>query len=393
MNKDSEQKTNNATEGPMRDGYPDSYFKYHTEPATVLDFGLTPDQEERAKELHKKLIIFDGEFEVTWHDQIPDNVLKGGGSGGSFTVGVAGLENFHGLKSDFQVRRSDWWAESTLIKDIGYIGDKVRQHPDNLMPCYTAADYRRAKAEGKVGIMLDVQNTTSFGNNASALSDYYKLGIRRVQLTYNFNIFSGTGCMEPFDGGLSIFGKEVVEQLNDLNMLVDTAHCSSQTVIDAVEASSKPISCSHAGLKSLTPTNPRTQSDEAIQKVADNGGVFGIVSTPGALVGGPNCTVHDFVNSIEAAINIAGVDHVGFGLDHNAAASIEEWFTAPSWNPKSAAAVGVSIWPWSDGHKGMENHTGYPNLTRGLIARGYSDEDIAKIMGGNFLRLIEETIG
>jgi membrane dipeptidase len=90
-----------------------------------------------------------------------------------------------------------------------------------------------------------------------------------------------------------------------------------------------------------------------------------------------------------------GIDHVGFGTDLILAASLEEIFTAPEWGAAAQESVGVSesVWPWSNGHKGMENNSGYPNLTRGLVARGHSDDAIAKIMGGNILRLIEERIG
>ncbi len=136
-------------------------------------------------------------------------------------------------------------------------------------------------------------------------------------------------------------------------------------------------------------------TDEALKKLADKRGVFGLISTPGALNGTDRCTVADYVDSIDAAVNLMVVEQVGFGTDLLRAASVEEVFTAPEWNDKLREAVGVSIaiWPWSDGHVGMENNSGYPNLTRGSIAKGYSDEDVAKIMGGNFLRMIEETIG
>jgi membrane dipeptidase len=184
--------------------------------------------------------------------------------------------------------------------------------------------------------------------------------------------------------------------MNEIGILVDTGHCTSQTLMDAVETSSKPIACSHAGMRSRAPKNPRTQTDEALKALADKGGVFGIVSTPGAINDTPKCTAADYVDTIEAAVNLISIDHVAFGTDLILPASIEEIFTAPEWGPKAAASVGVAgdtIWPWSDGHKGMENNSGYPNLTRGLVAKGYSDQDIAKIMGGNFVRLIEETIG
>ena len=140
---------------------------------------------------------------------------------------------------------------------------------------------------------------------------------------------------------------------------------------------------------------PRSQTDEAIKKLADKGGVFGVISTPGALNGKNHCTVHDYLDNIDRAVDLAGVEHVGFGTDFVIASALDQILDGPDWSQAEREMVGVSVevWPWSDGHEGMENSSGCPNLTRGLVARGYSDDDIAKIMGGNWLRLIEETIG
>ena len=214
-----------------------------------------------------------------------------------------------------------------------------------------------------------------------------------MQLTYNRTVPAGTGCMEPRDGGLTLFGREVVERLNELGMLVDTGHCSPNTVIDAAAVSSKPIACSHAGLRSVAPAIRRTQPDAALRKLAETGGVFGVVSFPGTLVNADRCTVADYAANIEIAVNLMGIEHVGFAMDHVTGASLQEILTAPEWPRQAAKDVGVTFWPWSDGHLGLENHTGYPNLTRALVARGYKDDDIRKIMGGNWIRLIRDTIG
>lgn len=372
-----------------------SYYKFMTEFATVVDFGLTPDQEGRAKELHRKLIVFDSLMECSWYDELLGHLKKGGATAGSFSIGTAGLANWKGRTESITARSENWWTAETLVKDIAFVNEKALEHADEMMLCYTAADIRQAKAEGKVGFMLDVQNTDFIGKQIDRVKVMRDLGLRRIQMTYNRQNHAGVGCMEKRDGGLSIWGAEAIEVMNESGILVDTGHCKPQTVMDAVDASSKPIACSHAGMKSLVATNPRTQSDEVLRKLADSGCVFGLVSTPGALNGKDHCTVNDYLDSIEAAINLMGVDHVGFGTDLILAASLEEIFTAPEWGPAAQRAVGVSesVWPWSDGHTGMENNSGYPNLTRGLVARGHSDTDIAKIMGGNFLRLIEETVG
>ena len=199
--------------------------------------------------------------------------------------------------------------------------------------------------------------------------------------------------MDPRDGGVTAFGREAIERMNELGVIVDTGHTSPLTLVDAIEISSKPITCSHAGMRSVAPTNPRTHPDDALRALADAGGVFGVVGVPGTLANSEYASVTDFVDQIDKAVNLMGVDHVGFALDQVVGASKPEFLTAPDWPPEAAENVGVGLWPWSDGLDGMQNPSGYPNLTRGLVGLGYSDDDIAKIMGGNFLRVVEEVVG
>ncbi|KAL3905555.1 MAG: hypothetical protein SGARI_004407 [Bacillariaceae sp.] len=201
--------------------------------------------------------------------------------------------------------------------------------------------------------------------------------------------------MEAEQGFLSRHGKAAITRLNQLGMIVDTGHASSRTVLDAIEASATEIACSHAGMTSRCPTNPRTQTDEAIQAVAASGGIFGIVSTPGALNGQDTCSVQDYVDTIDAACQLVGSsENIGFGSDFCLALSPQEIFTAPEWGPSAAKDVGVNIdvWPWSDGHAGFENNSGYINLTRGLVAKGYSKQDIANVMGDNYLQFMDRVM-
>ena len=370
------------------------YYKSMERPATVIDFGLTLAQEDRAKQLHQDIIVFDGLMECSWYDGLIKQLKRGGTTAGSMSIGNWGYHRWQGETEHVNSRLDDWWSAEALVSDIGYINAKVRENSDDLMMCYSVDDISKAKEDGKVGLMLDVQNTEFIGKDLERIKLFYDLGLRRVQLTYNVTVPAGAGCMETRNSGLSNFGADMIEKMNEVGMLVDTGHCHSTTLIDAIDISKTPIACSHAGMASRC-NNPRTQTDEALKKLADHGGVFGIVSAPGAINGTDTCSVKDYVDTIDAAVNLMGVDHVGFGSDFILAASVEEILTAPEWNDKLREAVGVNVqvWPWSDGHKGFENNSGYPNLTRGLIAKGYADDDIAKIMGGNFVRLIGDVIG
>ena len=377
--------------------YPKYYYPYHKKPATVIDYGLTPDQEARAKELHSKLYVFDSEPEVDWFEGLYDNFLAGGsrGVGGSMTIDAIPWGRIHGFEDpkDFEVKKSDWWTMDTIAENIEFI--KAKEKEGKMKLCLNSADLEQAAKEGKVALMPDAQNGYYIGNQLDNIQKAYDLGIRRTQLAYNRGGTLASGCMDPRDGGLKVFGKECIEVMNEIGMLVDVGHSSPLTMADALEVSTKQITCSHAGLRAISPRNPRTHLDQGLKDLADKGGVFGVVGSPGTF--GPDlpqyADVPAFLKCIEYAVNLIGEDAVGFALDQVQAPSMPEFLTSPDWPAAAVKSVNVELWPWSDGFKGMENHSGYPNLTRGMIAMGWSDERIIKVMGGNHMRLIKEVIG
>jgi microsomal dipeptidase-like Zn-dependent dipeptidase len=376
--------------------YPKHYFPYHNKPATVIDYGLTPEQEARATELHSKLFLFDAEPEVGWFDGLYDNMLAGkaGGVGGSFTVDAINLGKVHGFEENLEITKRDWWTMENIRDGVEFLRGKETTEGKHRI-CLDSADLEKTRAVGKVGVMLDCQNGFYIGNQLDNIDEAYKLGIRRTQLAYNRGGGLASGCMDPRDGGLKVFGQECIGRMNDIGMLVDVGHSSPLTMSDAIDVSEKPITCSHAGLRAISPKNPRTHTDEGLKKLADSGGIFGVVGSPSTF--GPELPQYSdvpaFLKCIDYAVNLLGEDHVGFALDQIQAPSMTEFLTSPDWPPEAVASVNVELWPWSDGFKGMENHSGYPNLTRGMVAMGYSDERIMKVMGGNFIRLIKDVIG
>tara|TARA_B100000446_G_scaffold76073_1_gene71960 strand:- start:2316 stop:3566 length:1251 start_codon:yes stop_codon:yes gene_type:complete len=370
-------------------GHPD--YPYLTKPATVFDFGLTPDQEARAAELHKNIIVFDGLMECSIFPNLVPLLKQGGATSGNLSIGISGISSF---TPDNVIKPEDWWTWRVLEADLKALPKVVNDFPDAVITL-NHADILAAKKAGKVGMMPGTQNTQFLGRDTSYLKKAYDMGLRIIQLTYNPTNFVGSGSLEKVDAryGLSTLGERVVEEMNALGMLIDTGHCSPETMIKAAEVSTKPIAISHAGMISKV-NQFRATSDKALKTVADKGGVYGVISTPAAIAGSDRCTVNDYLDNIEYAINMVGVEHVGFGSDFIQPATFEQILTAPAWDPKIAASIGsFDVWPWSDGHVGWENGSAYPNMTRGLIKRGYSDSDIAKIMGGNFMRVIKDTIG
>lgn len=371
-------------------------YPWMSKPASVFDFGLSPEQERHAAELHKTLRVYDGLMECTWYPGMIENILAGGPKvGGSLSIGNSGLERMTGDREHLAPSPDRWWTYETLVRDLAYVRAACAESGGKIRLCTSAAELDSAYEAGAVAATLDIQNSNFIGPDFDRLETVYWLGLRRIQMTYNDANYAGHGCMEDVDGGLTKWGRRLVGAMNDLGIVVDTGHCKPQTVIEAAKASRQPIMCSHAGLTSICPGNPRTQTEEAIRAVADAGGVFGVVCVPAAVNNSDFCTVGDLVNNIDAAVKLVGEDHVGFGSDFLMAASLEETLTAPEWDAQRQQEVCVSgaIWPFSDGHKGYENNAGYRNVTRGLVAKGYSDDAVRNVMGGNFLRVFRDVVG
>lgn len=367
-------------------------FKYIKAPATVYDFGLTPDQEEHAKELHESLIIFDGLSECTFYPEFITNMKRGGGTSGNFSIGISDMLRW---TPDTVFKPQEWWSWEALNRDLDALYRMMHLFQDDAMMTLNHADILEAKKTGKVGFMPGTQNTKFLDDAVNRLDEMHRKGLRIIQITYNATNAVGAGSAEAPENrfGLSRLGHMVVERMNEVGLLVDTGHSSPETQMRAAEVSTKPIVISHAGMLSKV-NQTRATTDEAIRAVADKGGVMGVISTPTAIAGSDKCTVEDMLNNVDHAVNIAGIDGVGFGSDFIIPATFEQILSAPEWDEEVVANIGeFEVWPWSDGHVGWENNSAYPNMTRGLIKRGYSDEDIAKIMGGNFLRVIKDTIG
>lgn len=356
----------------------------------MIDFGLTPEQEERAKALHDELIVIDMLTESSFPDNLFEDMLAGGMTCGSFTIGAGGLEHFTG---DSVPLMREWWSWEATVRDLSIWQGIFRKESARLVHVRSVADIHLAKEEGKAGILLNTQNSICIGTDLDNIDTLYNLGQRVMQLTYNLQNFLGSGQLEDPANKLSNFGIDAVGRMNEIGMVVDTGHTGDGTIKHAVEVSEKPISCSHAGLQAKSSTeNPRVVSDSALRAIAEKGGVFGLSAIPGMLTGKTRCTVNDYVDHMEHAIGVMGIEGVGMGTDFIAGVKLEQIASAPDWQGKQVP-TSLEVWPVCAGHEGLENQAGFPNVTRALVARGYTDEDIRKLMGGNWLRLLQETIG
>ena len=205
----------------------------------------------------------------------------------------------------------------------------------------------------------------------------------------------GDGCLEPRNGGLTLFGKAIVRELNKHNIVIDISHVGERTSLDAIEYSAVPVAISHACAKGLV-NNPRNKTDEVIKAVAARGGVMGITSLPNFVCEfekGDDPTLEDYLRQIDYMVDLVGIDFVGIGMDY-VDGQDSNFSRTSTWGGTMAqanrVAVGRTVWPMpyavpDSAHMGQ--------VTAGLAKRGYSDEDIQKVLGLNWLRYVQKIWG
>lgn len=213
-----------------------------------------------------------------------------------------------------------------------------------------------------------------------------------MQLTYNKKTPVGTGCTARRDRGLTEFGKEVVVKINELSAIVDVSHCGIQTTKDAIEYSKDPVIASHTFAKGLY-THDRGKEDDILKAIADKGGYIGVLAVPGFITADPKTTIDHWIDHIDYIKDLVGIDYVGIGTDYygfsvpdNLAQKISEFMEVLGFREEHKASFLNKV-------VNFEEYRKFPNLIEGLINRGYNDEEISKIAGGNFLRVFKKIVG
>ena len=272
---------------------------------------------------------------------------------------------------------------------------RIEENPDKLIHATTADDFVRAKEEGKVGVMYGFQNATMIEKSIDNIDVLYEAGTRWIQLTYNERNLLGDGCTERTNAGLSDFGIEAVERMNELGIIIDLSHCGSQTTFDGIEFSKSGATFNHTMCEALYKNHPRAKTDEQIRAMANKGGVMGIICL-GYMIGpdpGGTTTLETYVDHIDHAVKVAGIDHVGVatdfaiqGLEANGATR-ELWYVPRLTRFKPSYQV-----RWPPWIPELDSPDRYRHVVEVLDRRGYSTGDIEKILGGNFLRYFRETL-
>jgi len=366
---------------------------------------------QRALQIHRRAIVIDTHNDVTT-PMTNDDFDLNGTPPAPYRTNIARMKQ-GGLTAEFfSLYVKPWYVQNggsarRTLDMIDSVYRAVERHPRDLMFATSVADIRRAKRIGKIAALMGIEGGHAIEDSLPTLREFYRLGVRYMTLTWNnTNNWADAGRGEKKHNGLSDFGKDVVREMNRLGMLVDVSHVSDDTMSDALDVSKAPIIASHSSARALSDV-PRNIPDNLLKRIAKNGGVvqvnFYSVFVDAKTVAPqsaerdarlkaqqdaidekykndperraeesdkleaanplPPLPISKLIDHIDHIVKVAGIDHVGIGADFDGANDMPE---------------------------GAQDVSMLPNITYELLKRGYSERDIRKILGENFLRAFAE---
>ncbi|MEO0389366.1 MAG: membrane dipeptidase [Pseudomonadota bacterium] len=268
-------------------------------------------------------------------------------------------------------------------------------HPDLIFKGTAAADVTLAQDTGRTAVFFGFQNPSPIEDDIGLVEICHQLGIRFMQLTYNNQSLLATGCYEADDTGLTRMGRQVVAEMNRVGMVIDMSHSAERSTLEAIDASLRPIAITHANPAWWHPAL-RNKSDTVLRALTERGGMLGFSMYPHHLAEGSACTLDSFCSMIAEAAGRYGVQHLGIGSDlcQGQPDSVVEWMRVGRWSKQmdygegSAAAPGFPPMPaW------FQDNRDWDTLAGGLSAKGFTDEDVGALMGGNWHRFYATSFG
>lgn len=338
---------------------------------------VSPLQEERARRLHAESLVLLAHDHFLPPDDLSD--LRAGGVTAKILMTVLDVRGWSATTADYQksITELDGWTDYAR----GIYGDVLQAIESNrdLTLIRSAGDVLEAKRHNKTGILLGAEGGKLIENRIGNLDEFYGIGVRHILLTWAYNNYIGAGELDTTGAGLSEFGREVVQEMNRLGMLIDLTHLSRPAMREVLALSSRPVLNSHSTVKSLSHRTP-AMTEHEIRALADKGGVFAVHFMTHMLTGrfAPRATLEELLDQVDAIVRIGGIDSVALGPDYLP-------YTDDFKRNTGQQDLSFPI--------GLESAAGLVNVTRGLVAREYDDVSIQKILGGNLLRLLRETIG
>jgi microsomal dipeptidase-like Zn-dependent dipeptidase len=267
------------------------------------------------------------------------------------------------------------------------------KHPSLIMPAFYAEDVETASKQNKTAVIFGFQNPSPIEDDIGLVEILHRLGGRFMQLSYNNQSLLATGCYEDNDPGITRMGKEVIKEMNRVGMVVDMSHSSERSTFEAIELSSRPIVISHANPSFWHPAK-RNKSDEIIKELSNSNGMLGFSLYPHHLNNSTQCSLEDFCSMIARTADLIGIDHIGFGSDlcQDQPDSIVEWMRVGKWTKEIDYGEGSASNPgFPDMPDWFRDNRDWHNIIEGLKKHGFSNDEINKIKGENWLSFFRKS--
>lgn len=327
---------------------------------------------------HREQIVFDGlSLQYILGDAYVARHVEGGVTATNLTVATENQSWDHVLRT----------VDASL--------ERIQRHRD-LVLATVAEDVRAAKRQGRIAVVLGTQGSDFVGSELWRVDILHRLGIRFVGLAYTGATLLGDGCGEPRDAGLTFLGRDFIERVNGLPVLLDLSHSGHRTRAEAVELAARPV-CTHSNSFAVH-ANARNSKDAVISALAAKGGVVGLCGMPRS-VADEDPTIRDMLRHLRHYVDLVGADHVGIGLDFTE--GYQDEYRAGrvvpqthAWRTRRPDIFGSRddffTQPYPRGLHGIRL---LPNLTQELMDAGYRPDQIADILGGSWLRAFERAVG
>jgi membrane dipeptidase len=320
--------------------------------------------------MQDSLLVIDGLQYANWSEDIFLQMREGGVSAVHATICYH--ENFR----ETVAKLSAWHR-------------RFEHFPRFILQGRTVDDVRKARAEGRTAIFLGFQNCSPIEDDIGLVEIWHELGVRFMQLSYNNQSLLASGCYEAEDSGVTRMGREVIREMNRVGLVIDMSHSGERSTLQAIEISERPIAITHAN-PAFWHSVKRNKADAVLKALAESGGIIGFSLYPHHLRGGSQCRLEDFCTMVAECAERFGVDHLAIGSDlcQDQPDEVLAWMRNGRWTkqtkPESSVAPGFPPQPvW------FRDNRDFVKIGAGLRRAGLSSDEVAKIMGGNWLHFFE----
>jgi membrane dipeptidase len=344
-------------------------------------------REEMVISLHEHVQVFPEDL-----GQLREHIRQGREPTGYQGLARSGLTAVfdNGMDGTCCISSDAGWKYQDVLFDLGVrMADLA--HQDFVIKAESVADLEYAKETGRIAHIFGLEAATMIENEIDRIDVLYGFGVRQMGIAYSEANLLGSGLKERGDGGLTYLGERAVERMNKIGMAIDISHSGDRTGLDVIEASRTPVLITHAGARSVWPTN-RMKDDETIRACAERGGVIGIEAAPHTTLSRqhPAHSLESVMDHFTYCVELVGIEHVSFGPDtlFGDHVGLHDAFAANLSISQAHGSVTYQKVPYVDG---LENPAeGFGNIVGWLVAHDYSDDEIRAVVGGNTLRVLKE---